>query len=121
ERKLLGEAAADRKALTAIEAIEGALLDVVGDLRQLGQVGTEHAAHDHSGRIEWRRSERLAFDQRRSEINAVKLADPISNRGIVGQRGCERLDQKMTIEPKNLRQQLLTEAVHNRHDDDQGR
>jgi len=59
-----------------------------------------------------------AFDQRRSEIDAVNLADTISNRGIVGQRGFERLDQQVTIEPQNLRQQLLAEAVHDRHDDD---
>jgi hypothetical protein len=43
---LIGETAADGKPLAVVEAVERALFDVLGNLRELGDVGAAHAAHD---------------------------------------------------------------------------
>ena len=60
--QLIGEPAPDRDALPFVEAIEGALADVVSNRRQLAEIGGTHAAHQHAGRVERRRCQRLAFD-----------------------------------------------------------
>ena len=38
----------DRHALPGVKAFERALLDVVGDGGQLGEIGGAHAAHQHA-------------------------------------------------------------------------
>ena len=71
---------ADGDALPLVEAVERALLDVVGDRGELRQVGAADAAHQHAGGIERRRGQRLAFDDRRGEPHAVDLGDAAGDR-----------------------------------------
>ena len=69
-REIVREAPADREALAGVEALERALLQVVGDRAELGQIRRADAAHQHAGRVERRGRERLALDDRRREPDA---------------------------------------------------
>ena len=121
QRELIGEPAPDRHALAVVEAFERALPDLVGDRGKLGKIGAAHAAHQHAGRVERRGRQRLAFDHRRRQHDAVDLGDPLGDLLPVGQRRFQRLDQQVAVEPEDLVEQFLAEAVHHRHDDDEGR
>ena len=121
QRKLVGKAASDRDALPFVEALERALLDLVGDRGQRGEIGGAHAAHQHPGGIERRGGKRLAFHDRGGQLQAFDLGDAGGDRLPVGQRRVQRLDQQMAVEAQNLVEQFLAESIHHRHDDDQGR
>ena len=80
--------------LPVVEAVERSLLDVLGNLGELREVGAAHAAHHDAGGIERRRRQRLALDERRGETDAVDLGDAVGDGGLVGERGFQRLDQQ---------------------------
>ena len=85
--KLIGEPPPDRDALPFVEALERALLDVVGDRGELAEVGRADAAHQHAGGIERRRRERLALDDRRRERGRParwKCARPPTSQSVSG-------------------------------------
>ena len=46
--------------------------------------------------------------------------DALRHRLIVGERRFQRLHQQVAVEAEDLAEQFLAEAVHHRHDDDQG-
>jgi hypothetical protein len=48
QRQLLAQAFADQHPLPVVESLERSALDVVGDGRQLGDLGGAHAAHQHA-------------------------------------------------------------------------
>ena len=121
KRQLIGEAAADHHALPLVEAFERALLDVLGDRGEPGEVVAADAANQHARGVERRRRQRLALDDRHREPDAVELGNALGHRLIVGERRFQRLHQQMAVEAEDLAQQFLAEAVHHRHDDDQGR
>ena len=100
---------------------ERALLDVVGDRAEPREVGRANAAHQHAIGIERRGGQRLALDHRRGEAHARHHRDAAGDRFPIGQRRIERLDQQVAVEPEDLVEQLLAEAVHHRHHDDEGR
>ena len=85
------------------------------------EVGAADAAHQHARGVERRRGERLAFDDRHREPDALDLRDPLGHRLVVGQRRFQRLHQQMAVEAEDLAEQFLAEAVHHRHDDDERR
>ena len=53
--------------------------------------------------------------------HARHLQDALDHILVIGERGFDRLDEDMTVEAEKLRDELLAETVHHRHDDDQGR
>ena len=66
-RELVGKPPADGDALALVEAVERALLDVVGDRGELVQILGADAAHQHAAGVERRRRQRLALDDRSGE------------------------------------------------------
>ena len=121
QRQLVGKSAADGDALALVESVERALLDVVGDRTELGKVGAPNAAHQHPVGVEWRRRQRLAFHHRCRKAHALHLRYAHRHLIPIGERRIDRLDQHMAIEPENLVKQLLAEAIHHRHHDNEGR
>src|SRR5437868_2230497 len=83
----IGQPAPDCDPLPFVEALQGTLPDIVGDRRQLEQIGGTHAAREDTCGAEWRRRERLAFDNGRSELDAVHLANPVGDILPIRQRG----------------------------------
>ena len=51
--------------------------------------------------------------------DAGHLRDARRHVGIVGELRIHRLDDEVTVQPEDLVDELLAEAVHHRHDDDQ--
>ena len=78
-------------------AHDGAAGDAVG--------GDHHLVLDH--RID---------EARRPAVRATGIA----HRVVVADAGRRRLNAEMAVEPEDAAQQFLAEAVHHRHDDDQG-
>src|SRR6185437_8474392 len=120
QRKLIGEPAADGDALALVETLERALLDVLGDRGEVVEIVGANAADQNPGCVERRGCQRLAIDNRRGEPDAGNLADAVGDVLPVGQRRFQRLHQQMSVEAENLVQQFLTEAIHDRHHNDQG-
>ena len=120
QRQLVGKPASDCNPLPLVEALKRALPDVVGDRRQLQQIGGANPAREDACGAERRGCKRLAFDNGRGELDAVHLGNPVGNILPVGQRRFQRLDQEVAVKAQDLFEQLLPEPVHHRHDDDEG-
>ena len=84
------------------------------------QIHQPDAADQHAAGIERRGRQRLAFDDRRREPDAFDAGDARGHLFPIGQRLFQRLDQQMAVEAQDLVEQLLAEAVHHRHHDDEG-
>ena len=118
---MLGELRADRDALPVVEAGERPLRDVAGDAGQALEILPADAAHQRAGRAIGRAGEGLALDQRQRKRHARDLADPIRYCLVVGQRRLDPLQEHVAVEADHLLHEVMPEAVHHRHDDDQRR
>ncbi len=118
---MLGELGADGEALPRVEPVERALDDVAGDARQTLEVLLADAAHQRAGRAVLRGGEGLALDQRQRQGHAGHLAHPLGHRLVIGQRRVDPLQEHVAVEADHLLHQIVAEAVHHRHDDDQRR
>ena len=121
QAQVLGELGADRDALPRVEPVERALGDVAGDARQALEVLLADAAHQRARRAVLRGGEGLALDQRQRQRHAGNLAHPLRHRVVVGQRRLDPLQEHVAVEADHLLHQVVAEAVHHRHDDDQRR
>ena len=88
---------------------------------ELGEIAAANAAHQHARGVERRGRQRLPFDDRHREPDAGHLGDAVGDRLEIGQRRFQRLHKQMAVEAEDLVEQFLAEAVHHRHDDDEGR
>ena len=118
--ELVGEAAAERDAGLLVETVERAEADILGDGLELFEVRFAQAPHQRAARGGRRRDHHLPFDQRQRVFDAVHLADARRHVVIVGEVG-QAMHHDMAVKPEHLVEQLLAEAVHHRHDDDQRR
>ncbi len=66
-------------------------------------------------------NKRLPFHHGDGELDAGNTVDPLDKAGIIIQRTINRLHDEMAVNAQNSRKKLGTEAVHHRHDDDEGR
>ena len=116
---MLGEPGADRDPLPGVEAVERALRDMAPTpgrrLRSASRMPRTSAGPD----AERRGGERLALDQRQRQRHAGNLGDALGHRVIIGQRRLDALQEHMAVEADDLVHQVVMEAVHHRHDDDQ--
>ena len=68
-----------------------------------------------------RGGQRLALDQRDREPDAGDLLQPLGDHLVIVERAVDRRREDMAVHADDLLQQLLAEAVHHRHHDDQRR
>ena len=95
------------------------LLAIDGSLRE---VGGAHAAHQDAARAEWRRRQRLALDHRRGERGCrqpCEMRSATASKSVSGDSS--GWIKQVAVEAEDLVEQLLAEAVHHRHDDDERR
>ncbi len=121
QAQVLRELGADRDAPPRIETVERALNYVAGDARQAGEILPANAPDQRAGRAVGGARERLALDQRQRQGDARNLAHPLRHRVVVGQRRLDPLQEHVAIEADHFVHQVVAEAVHHRHDDDQRR
>ena len=79
------------------------------------------AAHQRAGRAIRRAGEGLALDQRQRKRHARNLADAIRDRLVVGQRRLDPLQEHVAVKADHLLHEVMPEAVHHRHDDNERR
>ena len=104
-----------------VEVRKRPVADVARDGFQGVQILGSQAAHDDAGRIGLRRNHHLPFDHRQREFHAGHGVEPVGSRDEIVERAGERPYDHVTVEPKDLVEQLLAEAVHDREHDNQGR
>ena len=118
---MIGKLGADRHSLAGIEARERALGYVAADARQPLQIAPTNTAHQRAGRAIGGARERLALDQRQRQSDAGNFADTLRHRVVIGERRLDPLQEHVAIEADHLVHEIMAEAVHHRHDDDQRR
>ncbi|MEI9992212.1 MAG: hypothetical protein WDM86_19505 [Rhizomicrobium sp.] len=87
-------------------------------VRSLEVAGADAAHHD-AGRGAAARGQRLAVDDRRDVDHARHRAHAGGDRVETRQVAAITLDDEMTLQAQDARQQVVTKAVHHRHDDDE--
>jgi hypothetical protein len=88
---------------------------------KLVEIFRTNAANEHAGGILCRRGQRRTVDHGNGKPYARHLADALGDILPIRQRRFERLHQKVTVQADDLVHQLLSEAVHDGHHDDQRR
>ena len=116
--ELVGKPAPERHPRVLVEAVKGAEADIVGDGLEFFEVGLAQAAHQRAARGRRRRDHHLALDQGKRIFDALNRADARGHVVVVGEVG-EAVHHDVAVQPEHLVEQLLAEAVHHRHDDDQ--
>jgi hypothetical protein len=112
---------ADHHRVAAGEVVERAGDDVVGDERPAAQVLGSDSAHQGAGGDPAGGGHHLALDHGRDQDDALDPADHAGEGVELGQRRPAAMDDDVTAQTQDAAQQLMAEAVHHRHDDDQGR
>ena len=109
----------DRNALLLVESFERPVTHVTSDQRQGFEPALGHAAHQRTEPLQWRRRQHLRLDQRHHVAHAGHLGDLGCNIVVVGEIVAGFGHDHMAIEAQNLREQILPEPVHHRHDDNE--
>ena len=118
----LREAHADGDAVLAVEAVQSTGTDVLGDQRQRLQALLAQAAHLAAERLRGRGRDDLSLDQGHGVLDAGDSLQSLGHIGVVRKVvAADLVDDDMSVEPENLVEQLLAEAVHHRHHDDERR
>ncbi len=117
--EVVREPRAERDAILVVEAIEGAEADIAGDRLQLLEVGLAQAPNESAGRGRRGRHHHLALDQGQRIFDAGHGADLAGDVIVVGEVRIEAVHHDVAVQTEHLVEQLLPEAVHHRHDDDQ--
>ena len=115
----VGKARADGDAGALAEPVEAAEADVVGDERQRAQSFLGHAAHERAGGLHGRGDHDLALDQRHRRLDVLHAGNALGHLVVVFERAADLVDDDVAVETEDLGEQLVAEAVHHRHDDDQ--
>ena len=118
---MFGKLGADRHALAGVKPVERALNDVALDTRQALKIGAANAAHQRARRAIRGACERLALDQRQRQSDAGNLAHPRGHRIVIGERRLDPLQEHVAVEADHLVHEVVAEAVHHRHDDNERR
>ena len=113
------EAHADGDAVRLIEAFEAAELDVVGDERRVLEVFLANAAQGPAQRLDGGGDHHLAFYDRHGVDNARHGRNHLGHGVVVGELLAHLVDDDMAVEPQNLLEEILAEAVHDGHHDDE--
>ena len=113
--------APDSNAPARIKTFKATENDVVGDERQSLKPLLRDAAHDTAERLRRRGQHHLAFDQRHDGLHARRRCQALRKvRVIVERSGSGHLvDDDVPVEAKDLLEELIAEAVHDGHHDDQ--
>ncbi len=127
DAELPGQAAADGDHLGAGELLRLVDQQRPGDRRTVQEIRRLDPAHRRrraleGGEVGIPADQRLVLDHRRHPHHAGNLPQPVGQRAVIRQAGAGRgADLEMGVEAEHALHQLGAEAVHHRHDDDQGR
>ena len=101
---------------------ERPLRDVAADAGQALEIrprGCRAPARRTSRRARWRSA--WPSTSGSASVTPGNLADAIGHRLVVGQRRLDPLQEHVAVEADHLLHEVMAEAVHHRHDDDQRR